>query len=199
VETGPETVPTPAPTDPEAPPATDPDADPSGSPEEDPSATPPPAPPEPTGFALAFDDDVTFNRESCCGGGTEIQSEHVAIDDNGFGNVQQSVTGMASAAGALAYGVAIDQSFGHGQQQLSFHLVTHEGWYMYEGGGYLESQSATPWGGWTYRFVGTYYLQSKPGSTTESLPERGNYEAEVTVSSAQQRIVSANIRLTELD
>ena len=54
----------------------------------------------------------------------------------------------------------------------------------------------TEWGGWLYRYAGTYRLYSRPGGS-EVVPVSGSYTAEITVSWKQNRVLSSSVSLTE--
>jgi hypothetical protein len=70
------------------------------------------------------------------------------------------------------------------------------GMFRYAATGARLEKVKTEWGGWLYRYAGTYRLYSRPGGS-EVVPLSGTYAAELTVSWRQNRVLSSNVSLTE--
>jgi hypothetical protein len=68
--------------------------------------------------------------------------------------------------------------------------------FRYAASGDRVEKVRTEWGGWLYRYAGTYRLYSRPGGS-EVVPLAGTYTAELTVSFKQNRVLSSAISLSE--
>jgi hypothetical protein len=115
-----------------------------------------------------------------------------------MGSMDVVVTGTADAAGAASYGLGFHQASRTGTDHIvDFTLRTTQGLYMYSGTGLIVERTKTDWGGWLYRYGGSYRLVSGPSSTVEVMPRSGTYIAEVVVSWRQARVVGTRVSLTE--
>lgn len=201
-EPAPTTEPVPEPVENPAPeggatPPPEPGPTPEPSPEPDPQPKPDPPPPsDPAGFALWFNSTAAAERGPCsCLWATDVESEHVAVNDQGLSSLDQVVTGTATAAGSPSYGLWLHHWTGSGSgHAMEFRLHTQEGSYVYSAAGSLVSAGRTEWGGWVYRYSGSYRLGSRP-TRTEQMPESGSYSAEIVISWRQTRIVGESVTL----
>jgi hypothetical protein len=184
----------PAATDPEPEPA--PESTPTSGPEEDTPEEEPSAPAEPTGFEQGFSTDVAWAGPGCDCSKPTAGSGSIEVDQGGLRSFNQSLSGTATAAGSGAYPYQLTHNASGDKHQLSFYLYTSEGSYGYRAEGSLVSRTDTPWGGWIYRYEGTYVNTSRP-APLDGLPESGGYVVEVGVSWTQDRIVSTSIFLHE--
>lgn len=183
----PEPTPSPEPTPPPEPPEPSPDP----TPTPDPDA----APVEPSGFSLGFSVTAAASGAPCCLWDTAVESEYVGVNDQGLSALRQSLRGAASAAGTPAYGLQLQQWSGTGSDHgMEFRLYTSEGSYVYSATGSLVDRARTEWGGWVYRYRGTFRLGSRP-TRSEAMPESGTYAAEIVISPATARVVSESFSL----
>jgi hypothetical protein len=125
---------------------------------------------------------------------TNVESETVWIGDAGLSSFSQKMTGTANAAGSPAFGLQVSQSGDATYHHMDFGLQTKEGVYMYRAEGSLVERGETEWGGWVYRYSGTYERASQP-SSHEQMPLRGSYTAEIFFSWRESRITYANFTL----
>jgi RNA polymerase sigma-70 factor (ECF subfamily) len=161
--------------------------------------TEPPLPPlsdEPQDYNLSFNIDLAGPPPCTCLSDPSTESSEVGISDQGLGSFDHVVAGSAVAAGVPTYGLHVRHSSKTGSDhEMEFSLWTEEGAYMYSAIGTLAEKAKTDWGGWVYRYTGTYDLFSMPTSN-ETVPQSGGYVAEVFVSWRQARIVASNFTLT---
>ncbi len=160
------------------------------------NTTTPQPPPEPTGFGLAFASDAAQSSPCSCLWATQVEDESVAAEGKVVSSFSQTLRGTASASGAPSYGLRLEHEGDQNDHHMEFFLHHHEGSYGYRAAGTLVSIQATPWGGWSYNYEGTYKLSSSPGKGDE-LPKEGGYEASVTISWRQQRVIALNVSLIE--
>ncbi|MEA2434211.1 MAG: hypothetical protein QOG54_1668 [Actinomycetota bacterium] len=196
----PDPVPTPVPAPSETASPEPPEDDGSGG--EDPNGTPNPepspsvAPGDPAGFVLAFGSDLPADERCTCMGPTKVESEEVWIGDGGLSSFSQRLTGSAAAAGDSSYGLTVAQGGDGSSHYMDFGLSTEEGTYMYRGTGSLVEKTRTEWGGWSYKYSGTYERASQP-SSHEKMPSSGSYAVTLLFSWRETRITYANFSLTE--
>jgi hypothetical protein len=187
----------------EEPPAPEPPSDPNGGTppdtvvidDPDPEPPLPPVSEEPQGFELSFDIGLAGPEPCDCISETAIESSSVGVSDQGVGGFEHVVTGSANAAGVPTYGLRLKQLSRLGSDHaMNITLRTSEGTYIYAANGALTDKTKTDWGGWVYRYSGSYHLSSWPTST-EPVPETGHYFGEVIVSWRQARIVETRVIL----
>ncbi|MGH9197103.1 MAG: hypothetical protein ACRD1T_15365, partial [Acidimicrobiia bacterium] len=152
------------------------------------------APADPPGFVLGFDSSLPAEAACSCLAPTKVESESVGISDTGLNSFSQKVSGTAKASGSPAYGLTISQTGNSTNHQMDFGLRTDEGLYMYRATGYLVERGATEWGGWSYRYAGTYELASR-SSSDEQMPASGSYTVDIFVSWRETRITYSNFAL----
>ena len=180
---------------PEAPP---PDGGGGGAP---PPPDPAPSPtqvPEPTGYGFDVRVDVPPNSEPCgCQRGPTTVSERVYATERGLDGFQHVTEGAAAAAGRPSYGARLEHASNNGtDHRATLVLKSEEGSYFYDLKGTLVQRTATDWGGFVYRYQGRYSVTSRP-TGSESMPARGAYVIDVTVSWRQSRITHVSADLTE--
>jgi hypothetical protein len=186
----PEPTPTPEPSEPPAPEPTPP-VD-GGS--TDPEPTPPPA--EPAGYTLNFGSSLATEARCSCLWDTKVESETAWVRDDGMYSYSQTAQGTASSAGTPSYGLWLQHSSSNVQdQRVEFALYTEQGAYRYSASGALTSVERTEWGGWIYRYAGTYSLSGRPAN--EIMPTEGSYTAEVAFSVNRSEIVSTTFSVVE--
>jgi RNA polymerase sigma-70 factor, ECF subfamily len=190
-------TPTPSPTsEPMTPEPSDGDSagseDPSAEPKPDP--TPSTAPAEPDGFVLGFDSSWSPTTSCWCVTATKVESETVQVADTGVGSFSQKLSGTAKASGSDAYGLTIAQSGDSTTHRMDFGLRTDEGLYMYRATGQMVEAHTTEWGGWAYRYSGSYEMSSR-SSSVERMPTNGTYSVEIFFSWRSTRITYANFVL----
>jgi RNA polymerase sigma-70 factor (ECF subfamily) len=176
----------------------------SPAPEPSPSDTPSPEPsptmvPEPQGFDLWFGVDLAAGSGPCsCLKPTRVVSEGISVtEEDGVRYLDQVLEGTADAAGTPSYGMWLHQSSSTGTEQaLDVRLFNDEGSYQYTASGTLTERLATEWGGWVYRYEGTYQIYSTPKAEV-TMPSKGTYVMEVAASWRQARVVSVTISFME--
>jgi len=189
-----QTVPTPTPT-PSTPPS-----DASGGISPEPSPPPPPVVPEPQDFTFSFASDLPGEGEPCpcVPAGTEVVLSRIATtEQDGLISLDHLTRSAASAAGTPFYGLELRHIVNPGRgHAMDFVLQRPEGMFRYAATGARVEKLQTDWGGWLYRYAGTYRLYSRPGGH-EVMPISGRYTAELTVSWKQNRVLSSTASLTE--
>jgi hypothetical protein len=191
------TPPLPQPTPTTSPP---PPSNASGGLGQEPSPPPPPVIPEPKEFSFSFLSDLPGEGDPClCAPpGTEVVLAKIAItEQDGLVSLDHVTRSFASAAGAPFYGLELRHLVRTGRgHAMDFVLQRPEGMFRYAATGARVEKVKTDWGGWLYRYAGTYRLYSRPGGS-DKVPLAGTYAAELTVSWRQNRVLSSNVILTE--
>jgi hypothetical protein len=95
-----------------------------------------------------------------------------------------------------AFGLTLHQWGDGSYHHMDFGLRNDDGTYMYRSSAALVDAWRTDWGGWTYRYEGTYELSSRPGGT-DQMPSSGAYSAELTFSWRETRITSSIVSINE--
>ena len=139
---------------------------------------PPELAPEPRGFTLSFGSDMATGAGPCgCMTSTTVHMQSFEFDGAYLSSFSQRVSGSASAAGSLVYGLELDHRISGENHSAGFALKTSEGSYMYSASGSLLESRSNEWGGMTSVFAGSYHLGSRP-SSTEVVPQDGSYHVE---------------------
>ncbi|MGI8774689.1 MAG: RNA polymerase sigma factor [Actinomycetota bacterium] len=201
----PQPTPTPSPPAPATAPATatEPAASPSPAPAvvesptpaQSPTSSEPTTPPEPRGHSFTFATGVGSGSCQGCGYEKQVVASGATGSRTGMSSFYEDLRG--TVYGGAPFGVTLrHESRDISNHTMTFVLRTEQGTYHYTATGSWVRRTSTDWGGWTYEFSGRYQLGSRP-TRSEMVPERGTYQAEVTYSHTQQKILSTAIRLTE--
>jgi RNA polymerase sigma-70 factor, ECF subfamily len=184
---------------PEAPPPVDEGGEPEpGDGTPGPAPETPPLPAEPQEFSFSFGTSLAANGPPCaCLADVVDESSFVSVNEQGIRRLDHVITGSADAAGTPSYGLRFHHASRRGNDHaMDFSLWTEQGAYKYNASGQLTERTETEWGGWLYRYEGTYQIYSRP-TMIESMPEQGTYVAEVEVSWRQARVVATRVYLDE--
>ncbi|HVL63921.1 MAG TPA: hypothetical protein VM573_01995, partial [Actinomycetota bacterium] len=150
------------------------------------------------GFGMDVRIDRPSDGAACsCQKAAATLSERVSVSERGVGGFQHTAEGAAAAAGAPSYGVRLEHSSGNGSDHRArLSLESRDGTFVYELKGGVVQRTTTEWGGLVYRYAGTYSNTGRP-AMSHSMPDRGTYVVEVTISWRQSRIVHVTVDLTE--
>jgi RNA polymerase sigma-70 factor, ECF subfamily len=169
----------------------------------DPEPSPPPSAPvvpEPQDFTFLFSSDTPGEGEPCLciPDGTQVALAKISVtEQDGLLYLDHLTRSFATAAGTPFYGLELRHIIKAGRgHSMDFVLQRSEGMFRYAGTGARVEKLKTDWGGWLYRYAGTYRLYSRPGGS-EAVPLSGTYTTELTVSWRQNRVLSSSVSLTE--
>jgi RNA polymerase sigma-70 factor (ECF subfamily) len=168
----------------------------------DPQPSPPPVVvvPEPKDFTFAFASDLPGEGVpcTCMPAGVVVVGTKISVtEQDGLLYLEHVTRSSASAAGTPFYGLELRHHIQAGRgHAMDFVLQRSGGMFRYAATGARLEKVKTEWGGWLYRYEGTYRLYSRPGGS-EVVPLSGTYAAELTVSWRQNRVLSSNVSLTE--
>jgi RNA polymerase sigma-70 factor (ECF subfamily) len=154
-------------------------------------------PPHPSGFSYTFSSDRTAEHPCGCGGSSSLSPEGVSISDTSFDSYQGTLSGAitdANGQAAWAFDGRLDAR--SDAVAFPFSVRTQFGTSPYDAHATLTDRVREGWGGWTYRYSGTYQWHGGPSEHSE-LPHNGSFSVSLTVSWVEQRLVSAVISLNE--
>ena len=170
-----------------------------GAPSPAPDPAPSPEPPaHPAGFGMIFTSDRVADERCRCDAAPRVADEQVAISDQGLREFSSRIEDGAilDATDQPAWAVEVEQRGTASTHQLSLKVWTSDGVSTYRGEAAATGRDRAEWGGWVYRFAGTYELSGTPRLDT-SLPKRGRYTMELTFSWTEERLVRAVFSLFE--
>ena len=174
---------------------------PQGHPAPEPPAAPPtPAiPTQPTGFLFSFGSDRTSSSYCECGSAPVVTSDEVEASQDSFTRFSQQISAAAirDATGRNAWPVEITQSGDQYRHVMTFTVTTADGISVFDAIGSVLRSKTEVWGGWTLAFHGTYLRRSGPIEKKAELPQRGTYDALLTFSWREHRLVAAVFQLFE--
>jgi RNA polymerase sigma-70 factor (ECF subfamily) len=171
--------------------------DPKGA--QQPSVAPSPAlPPHPAGFAFSFTSDRPSSSPCGCGSGPALDQDQVTASEAELTAFSEKITGAAirDASGQNAWPVEITQSGNQYTHRMTFTVTTADGASYFDAQGGAIATSTENWGGWTITYHGSYQRRGGPREHIEA-PQRGSYDAVLTFSWRQSRLVEALIQLSE--
>ena len=168
-------------------------------PEPEPEATVRPQPAVPEGFTFGFTSDWFASQPCGCTDQPRILAQILREERGEPAEFSSSIEGavLRDRTGQPGWQIELVQSGDRAQQTVEFTVHTATGAHTYAATGLPVGRERTTWGGWTYRFAGTYESKGDGPEETTPLPVRGTYTSSLTFAVREGRLVEAVFSLAD--
>jgi RNA polymerase sigma-70 factor (ECF subfamily) len=166
-------------------------------PEPEPVATVRPQPATPAGFTFAFTSDWVAVQPCGCPDQARVVEQALTQESGEPAGFSTRIEGGAlrDRSGQPGWQIEVVQSGNRADHTLEFAVHTAAGVHTYSATGVQVGRERTPWGGWTYRYAGSYESTGGPEDSATALPTRGTYAASLTFAVREGRLVDASFSL----